>query len=498
MRTGVKKVLLFFPSYRSIEAAPPLALLALAPIAEQRGLVVDIVDSTVEPRYRERIIEQLDDAVCVGISIVTGPMIYEAIELARAVKSARPNVPVILGGWHPSTLAEQSLKAPYIDVIVRGQGEVTFGEILDRLLDGATLDGIQGCSYRGSDGRIIHNPPRHTVNISELPAKAYHLADLEPYASLCGRRWIYYTSSHGCPYDCSFCSNASIYGRAWNALPAERVVTEVVDLVKKFRLDLVDIVDDNFLVDRKRGIDIAAGFVEAGVKFDWCIQTTANFLLRSSDSDACLLRKSGLSRVFIGAESGSDDVLRSVNKVRFQGTKILHQVAEKCYRAGITCTFSLIFALPDESEDDRRQTLAMIREIKSQYPTTEFHSNIYTPYPGAPNFRHAVRMGLREPESLEEWAEFYPKFQRLPWIDDKTHQQIQRIREYIRIAYGAAPVRRRSSLREAAHRVLAPIARARLNRDRYALPVELWALKSLSRLKRTFGFQNVRTHVTQS
>src|SRR6266571_654870 len=182
-----KKVLLFFPSYRSIEAAPPLALLALAPIAEQRGLAVDIVDSTIEPRCRERIVEQLGDAVCVGISIVTGPMIEEAIEVAKAVKSARPDMPVILGGWHPSTLAEQSLSAPYVDVVVRGQGEVTFDEILERLLSGTTLDGIRGCSYRTPDGRIVHNPRRATVNISELPSKAYHLVDIEPYARLSNR-----------------------------------------------------------------------------------------------------------------------------------------------------------------------------------------------------------------------------------------------------------------------------------------------------------------------
>src|SRR5215471_2912306 len=171
------KVVLFFPSYRSIEAAPPLALLALAPIAEQRGLQVDIVDSTVEPRFLERIVNQLDDTLCVGISIVTGPMIVEAIEVARAVKAARPSIPIVLGGWHPSTLAEQSLTAPYIDVVVRGQGEVTFGEILDRLLKGEALDHIQGCSYRDAGGRIIHNPSRHTVNISELPPKSYHLVD---------------------------------------------------------------------------------------------------------------------------------------------------------------------------------------------------------------------------------------------------------------------------------------------------------------------------------
>src|SRR5437868_5298703 len=159
------KVILFFPSYRSIEAAPPLALLALAPIAERRGLSVDIVDSTIEPEYGARIIRQLDDALCIGISIVTGPMIVEAIQVARAVKAARPDVPVILGGWHPSTLAEQSLSASYIDVVVRGQGEVTFGEILDRLLEHSTLDGIQGCSYRNADGVVVHNPSRKTFNI---------------------------------------------------------------------------------------------------------------------------------------------------------------------------------------------------------------------------------------------------------------------------------------------------------------------------------------------
>src|SRR5437762_10274051 len=117
----MKKVLLFFPSYRSIEAAPPLALLALAPILERQGYAVDIIDSTVEPQFEQRILSQLDESICLGISIVTGPMIEEAIQVSRAVKAKNPTFPVILGGWHPSTIAAQSLAAPYIDVVVRGQ-----------------------------------------------------------------------------------------------------------------------------------------------------------------------------------------------------------------------------------------------------------------------------------------------------------------------------------------------------------------------------------------
>src|SRR5919109_310347 len=143
-----KKVLLFFPSYRSIMAAPPLALLALAPILERQGYGIDIIDSTIEPRFKERILEQLDDAICLGISIVTGPMIEEAIEVSRAVKAKNPKFPVILGGWHPSTLADQTLAARYVDVVVRGQGELALGEIAARLEAREELDGIEGCSFK--------------------------------------------------------------------------------------------------------------------------------------------------------------------------------------------------------------------------------------------------------------------------------------------------------------------------------------------------------------
>jgi len=492
-----QRVLLFFPSYRSIEAAPPLALLALAPILERQGYTVDIVDSTVEPRFKERVLNQLDESVCLGVSIVTGTMIEEAIEVSKAVKEARPDFPVIFGGWHPSTLAEQTLKAPYVDIVVRGQGELTLGEIVPRLVAGQSLDGIAGCSFKRANGETVHNPDRRTVNIQDLPPKSYHLVDLEPYVKLTDRRWMFYASSHGCPYDCSFCSNASLYGRAWNALPAERVVSEVIEIVRKFRLDFVAIVDDNFLVDRPRGVQIARGFINSGEKFEWAVQTTANFVLRTNDEDLVLMRRSGLSRVFIGAESGSDDVLRSINKAQFQATRVIHQVAEKLYKADITATFSLLFGLPDETAEQRRETLEMLRELKGRFRSTEFHSNIYTPYPGAPNFSRAVAMGLKEPQTLEEWAEFYPKFQRLPWLDDETHEHIQRMREYIRIAFGANPVRKRSAARRALMRALAPAARMRLRNDRYDMPMELWLLRSLIRLKSALGM-SLKTHVVQS
>src|SRR5207237_1949784 len=115
-----------------------------------------------------------------------------------------------------------------------------------------------------------------------------------------------------------------LYGRAWNALPAARVVSEMTELVRRFRLEMVDIIDDNFLVDRQRGVDIANGIIESGERFDWCIQTTANFLLRTSGQDVQLMRRSGLKAGCIGAESGSAESLTLLNVLRSQGTPLLH------------------------------------------------------------------------------------------------------------------------------------------------------------------------------
>ena len=85
-----------------------------------------------------------------------------------------------------------------------------------------------------------------------MPPKAYHLADFDAYERVCGRRWAMYTSSLACPYNCAYCTNNGVYGRKWNALEPEQVVEETTDLVSRYGLQLLWIVDDNFLVDRER------------------------------------------------------------------------------------------------------------------------------------------------------------------------------------------------------------------------------------------------------
>lgn len=489
MRTDSRgRVVLFFPSYYSDEAAPPLALIHLAAPLIEQGYSVEIVDSAVTERSVEDVVARAEGAVCVGISMVTGPMITQGVEVARAVKAMHPNVPVVAGGWHPSILPEQTLEAPFIDAVVKGQGEMTFLEIVERFAQGERdLSGIAGSFFK-RNGKIEQNLPRGYTDINALPRRPFEIVPFEPYVKKCkGFRWMLYCSSHGCPWDCSYCSNASVYGRNWKPLDAARTVSEMTDLATRYSLDAIDVIDDNYLVRRDRVLDIAERLIASNLKAKYYCQTRTDQIDRLSDAELQLLAKSGLSRIFFGIESGSQKVLRSVNKRLDLQTA--YRTAERCHAYGIHPSFNLIFGLPAEDADDLKETVAMLDEMRRRNPEAAFFTNIFSPYPGSPIFPLAVASGVREPKTLEEWAEFYPKIQRLPWLSKEQHSRIQRLREYIRLGYSARKmaVHRSRGLKELLRRTFESVARWRLRRLALAFPLEVVLLRMWGRVKTLWG-----------
>src|SRR5579871_5199977 len=143
-----RKVVFFFPAFSSQEATAPLGILAVSTPLLRAGYEVRIIDSTITPNFQKRALEELDDALCLAISLVTGPMIRETVQIARAAKKRYPDKPVILGGWHPSLLPDQTLAAEYVDVVVKGQGEDAMLEIVERIAAGESLRGIEGVGYK--------------------------------------------------------------------------------------------------------------------------------------------------------------------------------------------------------------------------------------------------------------------------------------------------------------------------------------------------------------
>ena len=366
MNKPSRKVVFFFPAFSSQEATAPLGILAVSTPLLRAGYQVRIVDSTITPNFHKRTLDELDDALCLAISLVTGPMIRETVQIARAAKKRYPDKPVILGGWHPSLLPDQTLAAECVDIVVKGQGEDALLEIVKRIEAGESMKGVAGVGYK-EDGKLAFNMPRALKPIRELPPKAYHLADFDAYQRVCGRRWAMYTSSLACPYNCAYCTNDGVYGRKWNALEPEQVVEETSDLVERYGLSLLWIVDDNFMVDRERAIGIAEGLVRRGVKFDWSIQASTNLVSRFSVDELKLLRRAGLSQVSQGADSGSVKVMHLMNK-DFQKIETIYTAADKLSQAGIRPSFNMIFGFPGEGEAERRESIALIMDVCRRFP----------------------------------------------------------------------------------------------------------------------------------
>src|ERR1700757_1701774 len=110
-----RKIVFFFPSFASSDATAPLGILAVATPLERAGFEICLIDSTITPNYKKRVLEEVKDALCLGISLVTGPMIRETVEIARAIKEWKPDFPIILGGGGPSLLPKQTIEEPFIE-----------------------------------------------------------------------------------------------------------------------------------------------------------------------------------------------------------------------------------------------------------------------------------------------------------------------------------------------------------------------------------------------
>jgi anaerobic magnesium-protoporphyrin IX monomethyl ester cyclase len=475
------KVVFFFPAFSSTEATAPLGILAASTPLLRAGYTVRVIDSTITPSFYKRVIAEMEDALCLCVSLVTGPMIRETARIASAVKALYPDKPVVLGGWHPSLLPDQTLAAAYVDVVVKGQGEDALLEIVRRIEAGESLRGVAGAGYK-EDGRIVFNQPRALRPIRELPPKAYELADFDAYERVCGRRWAMYTSSLACPFNCAYCTNEGVYGRKWNALDPEQVVAETTELVSRNGLSLLWMVDDNFLVDRERALRIAEGIIRTGVRFEWSIQASTNLVVRLGIEEWKLMRRAGLTQVSQGADSGSPKVLHLMNK-DFQALDTIYEAAARLSGAGIRPSFNMIFGFPGEGEAERRESIHLIMQVCRNYPGAEFWTNIFTPYPGAPVMQRAFELGIEVPTTLEGWVDFFPRYTTLPWLKGRQHRRVQTMRDYLRVAFRRVPIgaQRKHPLSRLVHDAIAAPARWRLDHDFYAAPFELWLKDAVNR-----------------
>jgi anaerobic magnesium-protoporphyrin IX monomethyl ester cyclase len=476
------KVVLFYPPYDGPPLGAPLSLLCLASPLLRAGFEVKLVDNLIHPDYEQAILRETENALCLGISVLTGPHIGAAVRVSRAVKKLRPHLPIVFGGWHASLATQQTLDESFVDAVVRGQGELTLLELAQRIANQQDWNGVRGLSFKDSDGKIIHEPERPVTNVNDLPAPAYHLADPGIYAAVSGTRQLAYTSSVGCPYQCNYCTDQVFYKRRFNAYRVERVVDELGELVPRYSIEHVPFFDSNFLVDRKRAVAIAKGIVESGVKFQWDFQTSTDFLALMSEEDVRLLAESGVHHIGFGTESASQEVLRLMNK-RFQHVDQMVETARKTHLAGIHVVFNIILGYPGETEAHRQQTFRIMSDIAREYSNVTFSPNIFTPYPGIPIWPQLKEMGVREPRSLEEWETLALGTNVLPWLRGEDLRRLRRSLEYFLLNNQIRKVTKKLPWgRRGVRRLLGAPVRWRIGKSRYSFPWELWLSRAAEKV----------------
>jgi anaerobic magnesium-protoporphyrin IX monomethyl ester cyclase len=476
-----RKVVLFYPAYDGPALGAPLCLLSLAAPLLAAGFEVTIVDAAIAPDWEKRILREVQDALCLGISVLTGPMIRGAMRIAKLVKEAKPGFPVIFGGWHPSLVPGQTLNDRYVDAVVRGQGELTLLEIAERLADGKPFNDVAGVSSKPF-GLAQHSPERRTALLDDLPTPAFHLTDFDAYERSCGVRKLAYATSVGCPYACNYCTDMVFYKRRFNALAAGRVVSEVTELVERYRIEEVAMLDSNFPVDWRRAVEIARGLLDSKLRFNWTFQASTDFLCRMSDDDVRLLGESGVSHMGFGTESTSADVLKLMNK-RHQHLNEMYETARKAALGGIHVTFNLIFGYPGETEANRIETLRTMSDIARQFWNVSFSPNIFTAYPGIPIWPQLRELGMREPQSLIEWVDLPLGKNALPWLQGEELTRLRKMLEFFLLNNQLRKAtKNHPSLRQGLRRALGAPLRWRIRANQYSFPWELWVARSFERI----------------
>jgi anaerobic magnesium-protoporphyrin IX monomethyl ester cyclase len=362
-------------------------------------LVQSSVDDTVE-----RLVRDLKPDV-VGLSVMTFQR-TTALRLAKVIRSLRPSVRIVAGGYDPSLAPDAYRDCADVEFLVRGEGEQTFAELLRALESGGNMCGIRGLSYRTGAG-CRHNADRAPAALAVAPPRLPNRAArvLAGYTML-GRQVDVVETSRGCTFDCSFCSIIEMRGRNFYRYPLDRVVADIAD-ARGRGARTIFLVDDNITLDVARFESICRAIVDARLNdVDYIVQAMTAPLAQHGATLAPLMRRAGFRYVFLGIENVVDADLtflkaRAKNAVRGGTNQTGHaaiDAIEHLHRNGMFVVGGLIVGNPDDTRESIEANLEFARRYVDwpyiQHPT---------PYPRTPMTKDFRDQGLIVEEDVSRY-----------------------------------------------------------------------------------------------
>ncbi len=380
---------------------PPYGIIQLAAYLERevKDVEIEVLDCNAQQLYWKEMEERIQsfNPDIVASSALATCNTYVVARTLETAKRVNPDILTVAGGQHFTATAQESLEIyPEIDVIVRGEGEQTFAELVKNAKKKSSFPKIKGISFR-YEGKILHNSPRPLIeNLDKLPFPGYHfvkdIVHKYHFAAMAGRKAPYalIEGSRGCSHRCTFCTQWRHWHGTWRQKSPERIADEMEFCYQNYGSRFIWLTDDNFGLG-KRASSLTHELLkrEIGDDLIWFLQWRCDDVVKNREL-LPTMRKAGLNWVMIGVESPKDSTLESFKK------GITQEDAEK---AVTLLKENDIFAHTMFIIGERRDTaesIAHLREFANELDPDFAIFTALTPFPGTEIFEEAKRNGWIE------------------------------------------------------------------------------------------------------
>jgi radical SAM superfamily enzyme YgiQ (UPF0313 family)/glycosyltransferase involved in cell wall biosynthesis len=409
------KILLFQPKSDTALTVYPLSCLYLASFLLKQGFKPLIFDQNDFDDYRGFIDKHINETLCIGISTITSQQIAHALNIASYIRKTAKDMPLVWGGRHPSALPEQTLKDERVDFVVRGEGEETFLELVSNFFKGkADFYSIAGLSFK-KDNKVIHNSDRKVISLDDFPPLPWHLINIEHKLSRAKERSISIQTGRDCVYTCTFCSHKKVMPEIYRGFSPAYIFDNLEPLITKYGIEMVYFYEPYFIFRQERIEGFCHEILKRRLKIKWSGSSRANTFI-SYDSDFYgLLKESGCCEIGFGFESGSERILKRIDK-RITVPQIIES-AKLCSQYDIRLVANFMTGFPFEKFWDTFKTLAVINKIKQLCGKVIFHMQLYMPLPATILYEECCKdYGLQRVNSLEQWGKPNLWRRKLPWL----------------------------------------------------------------------------------
>jgi anaerobic magnesium-protoporphyrin IX monomethyl ester cyclase len=395
---------------------PPHELIALGGILRSyEQCTAYLIDAIAEQLTTKATIQKLTSLhPDVIISIQGFECFEEDIQSLIALKTQIPTAKIVLFGYYATLFAEEILQKTNIDLVILGEPDKIFGDLMEAFLNKVELSDVMGIAYKTDTTIIIQKGDERIIHPELLPMPAYDLLDatryFEPFLEA---PFGLIQSARGCPYSCNYCVRS--FGKRLTYRTTEQIIQEIIFLKENLGIKSLRFIDDTFTVHAKRVIDICKRLIDLKMDIGWTCLSRVDTL---TDEMIPWMKKAGCKRIYFGIESGSEKVLRYLNKNVNLSTAL--SALHKCKENGIETLGFFIVGAPVETEDDFHASVNFAIEADFDYitvselipyPGTEFYESVkdqinFTLFPYKNEWKDA---SLKERNKARE-KEFYKRF----------------------------------------------------------------------------------------